>query len=247
MGTEGTTMGPITQYARVRALSGQELAEQYAPLVKRIANHLLGRVPQTVPAEDLIQCGMIRLLEAARDYDSSRDASFETYASVRIRGAMLDEVRGHAWAPRSVHKRAREIAGAMREIQAATGQAATSREIAERLEISLDDYYLALDSVSRGQLLSLDEMLTGDLPSEPSSSEVSPPDAVQAAHLSERLAEAITTLPEREQLLVSLYYVDELNFKEIGSVLGVGESRISQIHTQLLLRLRASLAEWTRG
>lgn len=237
-------MGPLMQYAEVRALSGQELAVQYSPLVKRIANHLLSRMPQTVPAEDLIQCGLIRLLEAARDFDTGRDASFETYATLRVRGAMLDEIRSHAWAPRSVHRRAREIAAAMAELQTETGQAASGRAIAERLGISVDDYHTTLDALSRGQLLSLDEMMNGESAGEPRTAEAGPDDQVQHGELKRHLATAIRALPEREQLVVSLYYVDELNFKEIGSVLGVSESRVSQIHTQLLLRLRASLADW---
>ncbi|MBT6273993.1 MAG: RNA polymerase sigma factor FliA [Chromatiales bacterium] len=238
-------MQPVDTYVSVRERANEELVERHAPLVKRIAHHLVARMPASVGVDDLIQCGLVRLLEAAADYDPSRNASFETYAGIRVRGAMLDEVRAHAWAPRSAHRRAREIAEAMNGFRAEHDREAEPREIAEALGISLDDYHRTLDAVSRGNLLSLEQVLNDDFggAAEPRAEGVEPAELVSRAQLSARLSEALSALSEREQQVASLYYRDELNLRETGAVLGVSESRVCQIHTQLLLRLRARLMD----
>ncbi|NJN51036.1 MAG: RNA polymerase sigma factor FliA [Gammaproteobacteria bacterium] len=228
------------------ASKAEVLVHRHASLVKRIAHHLLARLPNHVELSDLVQSGMIGLLEAAQKYDATKGASFETYAGIRIRGSMLDEVRRGDWAPRSVHRNARRIAAAIRSVELRTFTAATDAEIAEALEVPVDEYHAMLRDTAGCRLFSFDEMSvdeeTGDI-IEPQYAEVSPgpAESVQGADFRRRVIEAMTELPEREQLVLSLYYDEELNLKEIGAILGVSESRISQIHTQATLRIRTRL------
>lgn len=234
-------------YQDVQTGSMNELVTQHAPLVKRIAHHLLMRMPSSVQLDDLIQSGMIGLLEAARKYDVSKGASFETYAGIRIRGAMLDEIRRGDWAPRSVHRKSREVAAAVKAVEMRTGSDAKDHEVAEELGIDLETYYTILQDASGSRLFSFDDLTEGgdDSALEAASGEISgPADELQDEDFRAHLAEAIEGLPEREKLVLALYYDEELNLKEIGEVLGVSESRISQIHSQAALRLRARLQEW---
>ncbi|WP_127476435.1 RNA polymerase sigma factor FliA [Sulfurivermis fontis] len=223
-----------------------ELVTRFAPLVKRIAYHLIGRLPASVMVDDLIQAGMIGLLDAARHYDESQGASFETYASIRIRGAMLDELRRNDWAPKSVHRRARDVAEAMRRVEVESGREASDKEVAREMGISLDEYHQILLDASTSKVanfeeLGLDEASIGDGLVE---QEPAPLRAVQDARFADSLAEAIESLPERERLVLSLYYDQELNLKEIGAVLNVTESRVSQLLSQAYLRLRGRLGDW---
>lgn len=234
-------------YQDVQTGSMNELVVQHAPLVKRIAHHLLMRMPSSVQLDDLIQSGMIGLLEAARKYDVSKGASFETYAGIRIRGAMLDEIRRGDWAPRSVHRKSREVAAAVKSVEMRTGSDAKDHEVAEELGIDLETYYTILQDASGSRLFSFDDLTEGgdDSALEAASGEISgPSEELQEEDFRAHLAEAIEGLPEREKLVLALYYDEELNLKEIGEVLGVSESRISQIHSQAALRLRARLQEW---
>ncbi|MDN3518297.1 RNA polymerase sigma factor FliA [Aquisalimonas lutea] len=234
-------------YSEIQAQNSEnDLLVQHAPLVKRIAHHMLARLPDSVQLEDLIQSGMIGLLEAARQFDSSQGASFTTYAGIRIRGAMLDEIRRLDWTPRSVHRRGREVAQAAREIENRTGRDARDSEIMEALGMTADDYYQVLHDVSTARLFSLDEASpsTGEA-REPESDDDGPARRLEDAGFRQALAEAIAGLPEREQLVMSLYYEQELNLREIGEVLGVTESRISQIHGRIMLKLKDRLADWT--
>lgn len=223
------------------------LVEQYTPLVKRIAHHLLARMPASVAVEDLYQSGLIGLLDAIKRFDASKGASFETYAGIRIRGAMVDEVRKGEWAPRSVHRNARRIQQAIRAVEFRTGRDASDREIAAELDISLDDYHGMLQDSMATKLFSINEMESPDDHIDTSLQERqsdNPFDALQGDDFRQHLANAIEQLSEREQLVLSLYYEEELNLKEIGEVLGVSESRVSQIHSQAAHRLRARLSEW---
>ncbi len=229
--------------------SGQsktELVEQHAALVKRIAYHLIARLPQSVDVDDLIQAGMIGLLDASHQFDSTQGASFETYAGIRIRGAMLDEIRRNDWAPRSVHRKAREISSTMQMIEQEKGRNATDTEVAQAMGLDLNEYYQQLQDSTGHQLFSLDEFTDNDeTQAHPISSNLPAPDEeVQQDDFQLAMAQAIDTLPERERLLMSLYYNDELNLKEIGEVLGVSESRVSQIHSQTVIRLRSKLRDW---
>ena len=226
------------------------LVEQYAPLVKRIAHHLLARLPATVQLNDLIQSGMVGLLEAAQKFDAAKGASFETFAGIRVRGAMLDDVRKDDWAPRSVHRNARRVSEAIKAVEARTGRDATDQEVATELGIPLDEYYTYLQDSAGTRLFSFEEVVEHDETAlKPSGSPTadSPLDGVQQQAFQENLAEAIGTLPERERMVLALYYQEELNLKEIGSLLGVSESRVSQIHSQAALRLRTRLAGWENG
>lgn len=234
-------------YQDVQTDSMNELVTQHAPLVKRIAHHLLMRMPSSVQLDDLIQSGMIGLLEAARKYDVSKGASFETYAGIRIRGSMLDEIRRGDWAPRSVHRKSREVAAAVKSVEMRTGSDAKDHEVAEELGIDLEAYYTILQDASGSRLFSFDDLTEGgdDSALEAASGELAgPADEMQEEDFRSHLAEAIEGLPEREKLVLALYYDEELNLKEIGEVLGVSESRISQIHSQAALRLRSRLQEW---
>lgn len=223
--------------------STEQLVQEYALLVKRIAHHLTARMPSSVQADDLLQAGMIGLLEAAKKYDSSKGASFETYAGIRIRGAMLDEIRKGDWVPRSVHRNARSVSAAIKAIEMRTGRDARDRDVAEELGIDLDAYFSILQDAVGGRLFSYDEVLKNDDAIAEAYAN-GPLDQLQQRNFTRCLAKAIEGLPDREQLVLSLYYDDELNLKEIGHVLGVSESRVSQIHSQAALRLRARLSEW---
>jgi RNA polymerase sigma factor for flagellar operon FliA len=220
------------------------LVERHADLVKRIAYHLAGRLPPSVDVDDLIQAGMIGLLEAAANYTDGRGASFETYAGIRIRGAMIDALRKLDWAPRSVHRKSRAAAAAIREIENREGREARDAEIAAALGVTLEEYHSIAQDSAACHLASMDD--------ESSAIEVSDRDAdplldTENGALREAVAEAIAGLPERERLVMSLYYDDELNLKEIGAVLGVSESRVCQLHGQALIRLRSRLRTWNGG
>ncbi len=224
------------------------LVMKQAPLVKRIAYHLMSRLPPSVQADDLIQAGMIGLLEAAKNYDASQGASFETYAGIRIRGAMLDEIRRTDWTPRSVHRKARQVAEAVREIENAQGRDARDNEVAEAMGISLSEYHKILQDATGSRVFSIDEPGHSGEETDYSLQEQpnEPLDSLQNDHFKVALADAISGLPERERLVMAMYYDEELNLREIGEVLGVSESRVCQIHGQALIRLRARMGDWTK-
>jgi len=225
--------------------SEAELVKRHAELVKRIAYHLAARLPASVDVEDLIQAGIIGLLDAWRHYSAGRGASFETYASIRIRGAMVDELRKSDWAPRSVHRKAREVAKAIHDIEQATGQEAKESDVAKKLNMSLEDYRHITQDAARCQVMSLDNHGGDDEDGiDYADTADSPLQQLQRDEFQGAMAEAIAEMPEREKLVLSLYYNDELNLREIGAVLEVSESRVCQIHGQALLRLKSRLGEW---
>ena len=236
----------LATYNAVQEQSSEVLVAEHAALVKRIAYHLVNRLPPNVQADDLIQAGMIGLLEASRNYDPSQGASFETYAGIRIRGAMLDEIRRSDWTPRSVHRKARMVAEAMRDIENEEGRDARDVEVADALGMSLSDYHKILQDASGCRIFSLEELQSvGELPQERKDGAISGPfEGMQRDMFKSELSEAIAGLPERELLVIALYYDKELNLREIGHVLGVSESRVCQIHSQATLRLRSRLSEW---
>ncbi|MFA5677925.1 MAG: RNA polymerase sigma factor FliA [Pseudomonas sp.] len=240
----GASSSGANAYARAGAASAQDqLVRDFAPLVKRIAYHMLARLPASVQVEDLIQAGMIGLLEASRKFDHSKGASFETYAGIRIRGAMLDDVRKGDWAPRSVHRNSRLVSSAIRAVEARLGRDAKDNEVAAELEMSLEDYYAILNDTAGSKLFSFDELLEAGAPGEVGNDQ-EPFEGLQDSRFRTALAEAIEKLPERERLVLSLYYDEELNLKEIGAVLGVSESRVSQLHSQCAARIRARMVDW---
>jgi len=215
------------------------LVARHAELVKRIAYHLVGRLPASVDVEDLMQAGMLGLLEAAENFSADRGARFETYAGIRIRGAMIDALRRLDWAPRSVHKKARAAAAALRELEAELGREARDLEIAEHMGVTIDEYHRILQDSATCQLTSFDEHPPSD-----AQDRADPLRDVVRENFRDALVHAIDTLPEREKLVMSLYYDDELNLKEIGAVLNVTESRACQLHGQALVRLKSRLGSW---
>jgi len=223
-----------------------DLVALHEPLVKRIAFHLLSRLPPSVQADDLIQAGMIGLIEASRNFDPDQGASFETYAGIRIRGAMLDEIRRTDWTPRSVHRKAREVAEAVRRIENEKGRDARDVEVAKTMGISLDEYHKILQDATGCRIFSFED--PGSLGEEGFAATDrhanQPFDNLQNDDFKQGLAQAIKGLPERERLVMALYYDEELNLREIGEILGVSESRVCQIHGQALIRLRARMEEW---
>lgn len=240
---DGLAMYDVTQ----RNLTTIQV-EEYAHLVKRIAHHMMMRMPACVQVEDLIQAGMLGLLEAAQKYDASKGASFETYAGIRIRGSIVDEMRRGDWVPRSVHRNGRRVSEAIGIVEARKGRDATDREVAEELGVDIHEYHAMLNDTTSARLFSFEESF-GDDDSGFGGDDVSlpfipPQEDFQRESLKQSLAQAITQLPERERLVLALYYDEELNLKEIGQIIGVSESRVSQIHSQAALRLRSKLADW---
>lgn len=224
----------------------QLLVEKHTALVKRIAHHLLIRLPASVLVDDLIQAGMIGLLEAARNFDGSKGASFETFSGIRIRGAMLDEIRKGDWTPRSVHKNNRAISEAISEVERETGRDARDTEVAEKLDVGINEYHQMLNEVSAGKIIGIEDLgVTEDvLVTEKEKGNDDPFDELAQGSFQKALAYAITTLPEREAIVLSLYYDEELNLREIGEVLEVSESRVSQIHSQAMVRLKTRMQTW---
>jgi RNA polymerase sigma factor for flagellar operon FliA len=219
---------------------------QHVPLVKRIAYHLLSKLPDSVQVDDLIQAGMLGLLESLRNYDASKGASFDTYAGIRIRGSMLDEVRRCDWVPRSVYKKSRIISDAIRTLENQTGTAAKDCDVAEYLGISLEEYNHILQDSTNCRVFSIEELAqTGDNYLEESSGvSEAPLESVARESFQRALSAAIASLPEREKLVISLYYDEELNLREIGKILNLTESRVSQISSQAVLRIRSRLSGW---
>jgi RNA polymerase sigma factor for flagellar operon FliA len=236
------------EYRSVRRPDASETVAQHSALVARIAHHLAARLPASVDVGDLIQAGMIGLIEASRSFDPGQGASFETFASIRIRGAMLDEIRRGDWVPRSVHRRVRELSAATAAIEQKTGRAARDSEVAQALQIPVEELNRLLEDASRGHVLSIEAYAddAGELRLPSSQAAPSPAAGHEREAFAHELAEAIGKLPEREQLVMSLYYEQELNLREIGAVLGVSESRVCQLHGQALVRLRGRLADWIR-
>lgn len=222
------------------------ILEKHATLVKRIAHHLVARLPDSVLVDDLIQAGMIGLLEAAKNFDGTKGASFETYAGIRIRGSMLDEIRKGDWTPRSVHRNARMIADKISILESELGRDVKDTEVAEALDVSIDQYHVMLKEANAGKIIGIDDLgVSEDVISvKDDDSEDDTYDGIEHNHFKSSLASAIKTLPEREALILSLYYDDELNLREIGDILSVSESRVSQIHSQAMVRLRSRLREW---
>ncbi|GAA4652313.1 RNA polymerase sigma factor FliA [Kistimonas scapharcae] len=222
-----------------------ELVDRHAPLVKRIARHLSARMPASVQLDDLVQAGMVGLLEAARKFDVDKGASFETFAGIRIRGAMLDEIRRGDWGPRSVYRNSRRVSEAIRAVEARLGRDSRDAEVAAEMDVSLEEYFNILQDLRGCRLFSFEDMFDSEESRLQRRSENNAPEMdLQTEKFRKALGSAIETLSEREQLVLNLYYEKELNLKEIGKVLGVSESRVSQIHSQAALRLRARLQSW---
>jgi len=219
--------------------------DEYTPLVKKIAHHLCLKLPQVIHVEDLIQAGMIGLIEAIEGFNANKGAAFATYAGIRVRGAMLDEVRRNNWAPRSVHKNARKIKAAMQEIQNETKRTAKDSDVAKKLGISLTEYHQHIQDSSNARLYTLEEVGGNDeftpLMQGPQNCLI---ERLVKDDFTAKLDQEINQLPEKEKNVLVLYYKEDLNLRQVGDVLGVSESRISQIHSQAVSRLKGRLANW---
>jgi RNA polymerase sigma factor for flagellar operon FliA len=239
---------PLTYDQRGHLQGQNAFLEKYSVLVKRIAHHLMARLPASVQVEDLIQAGLIGLLEAQKNYDGTKGASFETYAGIRIRGAMLDDMRRGDWVPRSVHRYNREINQAVAELEGELNRDPTDSEVANYLEMSLDQYHSILNDINCSRVVGIEDLGVSDDAISPIEmmEDNTPFKGVADEFFRKALVTSIKSLPEREALVLSLYYDEELNLKEIGEILGVSESRVSQILSQTMQRLRTKLSSWTQ-
>jgi len=222
-----------------------DFVDEFAPLVKRIAYHMMAKLPASVQVDDLIQAGMIGLLDAISRYEGSYGRQFESYAAQRIRGSILDELRDADWLPRSIRKKMRQIELAVAKLEQQNGCAPGEQELADELQISLDEYHSTLQSARGAQLIYyedfqqddeepfLDRLMTDD--------DSNPLNALVDESLRRSLVDAIENLPPREKLVMGMHYEQEMNLREIGEVLGVSESRVCQLHTQAIARLRSRL------
>ena len=225
--------------------------EQYAPLVKRIAHHLMARLPASVEVDDLIQVGMMGLLDAITRYQETQGLQFDSYATQRIRGAMLDELRRNDWLPRGVRRDVRRIEDAISRLQQRHGRPPNEKELAAELKMPLDKYQQLLQEARGYQLLHYEDFSDDSdenlLDRSHADERPNPLEVLLDVRLRQRLIDAIEELPDREKTMMGLYYEQELNLKEIGAIMGVSESRVSQLHSQAIARLRSRLREeaWT--
>ncbi|MCX7896920.1 MAG: RNA polymerase sigma factor FliA [Rhodocyclaceae bacterium] len=231
-------------YTPQGTLSRKELVDRYAPLVKRLAYQLMARLPASVEIDDLIQNGMVGLLDALARFQDGQGAQFETYAVQRIRGAMLDGLREADWLPRGLRQEMRRVEAAIQKLEHELGRQPAESELAAALGMSLSEYQKLLADARGCQLVYLEDLVEEDedfLDRHASETVSDPLAQLEDADLRTRLAAAIAALPEREKLVMALYYEQELNLREIGAILDVTESRVCQLHSQAIARLRAAL------
>jgi RNA polymerase sigma factor for flagellar operon FliA len=235
-------------YTATGQVDVEQRITEFAPLVRRMAHHLAAKLPSSVDVDDIIQAGLIGLMDAASRFEASQGNQFETYASQRIRGAMLDELRQNDWLPRSIRKAFRQIEVAISKLEQQLGHAPGEREIAAELGISLADYQVMLREARGYQLFHIEDFETesesGLFDRLCPDNGGNPLDKVQDSKFRAALVKAIEALPEREMQLMGMYYEQEMNFKEIAEVFKVSESRICQLHSQAVARLRARLKDW---
>jgi RNA polymerase sigma factor for flagellar operon FliA len=229
--------------------SRENLILEYAPLIKYIAKKIAARLPANIELDDLISSGVIGLMDAIEKYDPCRDNKFKTYAEFRIRGTILDELRAQDWVPRSIREKSKVLERCYSKLEKEQGRHATDEEVCSELNISKTEFYDMLNKVRNIMIISYDDVShfsnqdrkTLHLGSEENSANLNPLQEVNIANLKSIIAKAINDLPEKQRLVLSLYYYEDLNLKEIGQVLDVTESRVSQLHTQAVLRLKIKL------
>lgn len=229
-----------------------QMLKQHSVMVKRMAYQLKSKLPSCVEVDDLVQAGMIGLMDAIQRYEDTHGAQFETYASQRVRGAMLDELRGADWLPRGIRKNMRDIEVAVQQLEQKFGRPPTESEIAKHMNFSLEDYYDVLSDCQGHQLIYYEDFQDDDssehfLDRYVDDDSSDPVKSLLESDFREALIDSIDRLPEREKVLMGLYYEQELNLKEIGAIMNVSESRVCQLHSQAVARLRASMRDkaWT--
>ncbi|MEY2688348.1 MAG: hypothetical protein RL375_2546 [Pseudomonadota bacterium] len=236
-------------YTATGRLDVNTMLKQYSPLVRRLAHQMIAKLPANVEIDDLIQVGMIGLTDALTRFDAGQGVMFETFATQRIRGAMLDELRGTDWMSRGNRKHQRDIETALHKLEQKLGRAPSEGEIAKEMGVTLAEYQDLLNKVRGTQLVYLEDMSGQDGDSDYLDRHVVEQGTDPLAQLSDQrmrqaLVDAIKNLPEREQYVMSMYYEEDMNLKEIAAVLGVTESRVCQLHSQSIARLRTKLRTW---
>lgn len=233
---------------RLNSKEREELIREYTPLIKFIAQKIAVRLPSNIELDDLISSGVIGLMDAIEKYDPTRDNKFKTYAEFRIRGAILDELRAQDWVPRSVRDKAKLLDKTVSDLEAELGRQATDEEVASKLNMTLDEFFELVNQVRPVSVLSIDEIASFSNVDKKSLMSLledvkvaNPYIQLNLKSVKDVITGAIEELPERQRLVLSLYYYEDLNLKEIGKVLRVTESRISQLHAQAISRLRAKL------
>jgi len=239
MNTAGSTIDPANM---------DKLVVEYAPLIKYIALRIAKRLPPHIEVDDLISSGVLGLIDAIEKFDPSRGAQFKTYAEFRIRGSIMDELRALDWIPRSVRQKVNQMQGVCQKLEHKLGRAAADDEVSEAMGVSIEEYHDIVNHSSNMPMLSLDDLGLGSKDERKSlldclagSKDANPQTYVRLNELKKTIAKAIDSLQEKERLMVSLYYYEELTMKEIGEVLDITESRVSQIHSKAVLKLKLKL------
>ena len=239
----------IVEEIEITAENREAVIKQYSPMIKYVANRIAMRLPPHIEVDDLISVGVLGLMDAISKYDSSRGAKFKTYAEFRVRGAILDELRSMDWVPRSVRQKASNVDKVVQKLQAELKRPPEDEEVAKAMDLSLDQFYDTLNETKSIPVFSLEDLGIAKETGEQQSllvclagkADADPQTQIRLVELKEIIAKAIDTLPEKERLMVSLYYYEELTMKEIGAVLNITESRVSQIHSKAVYHLRTKL------
>ena len=239
----------IVEEIEITTENREEVIKRYSPMIKYVANRIAMRLPPHIEVDDLISVGVLGLMDAISKYDSSRGAKFKTYAEFRVRGAILDELRSMDWVPRSIRQKASNVDKVVQKLQAKLRRPPEDEEVAKEMDLSLDQFYDTLNETRSIPVFSLEDLGIAKETGEQQSlldclagkADADPQTQIRLVELKEIIAKAIDTLPEKERLMVSLYYYEELTMKEIGAVLNITESRVSQIHSKAVYHLRTKL------
>ena len=239
----------VAEEIEITTENREEVIKRYSPMIKYVANRIAMRLPPHIEVDDLISVGVLGLMDAISKYDSSRGAKFKTYAEFRVRGAILDELRAMDWVPRSIRQKASNVDKVVQSLQAKLSRAPEDEEVAEEMGLSLGQFHDTLNETKSIPIFSLEDLGIAKESGEQQSlldclagkADADPQTQIRLIELKEIIAKAIDALPEKERLMVSLYYYEELTMKEIGAVLEITESRVSQIHSKAVYRLRTKL------